>query len=79
MSDSLRPYSPFSRLSRRMQRAIYADTYRAIGSLYGAGYESVESANIRDELEELGLPMGYGRVGRAPSVLSDEYGDNARV
>jgi hypothetical protein len=70
MSKGLRPYVGYS---RRAQREMLVDVYRSLGDLYGARYTEGEVGHIREELEALGVPMGYGRVGKAPSVLSDEY------
>jgi hypothetical protein len=42
------------------------------GSLYSNGWETTEALLLRLELEEAGLPMGYGRVTRFPTQLSDE-------
>jgi hypothetical protein len=70
MSKGIRPYVGYS---RRAQRAMLVDAYRHLGDLYGARYAEGEMSHIRDELEALGVPMGYGRVGKTPTVLGDEY------
>jgi len=41
------------------------------GSLYGD--DGPERLELRDECEAHGIPMGYGRVGKAPTQLDDEY------
>jgi hypothetical protein len=71
MSKGLRPYCGYS---RRAQREMLVDAYRSLGDLYGARYAEGEVGHIVDELEELGVPMGYGRVTKTPTVLGDEYG-----
>lgn len=48
------------------------------GSLYGGGYDVVEERAIRAELEELGIPMGYGRVGRRPTQLTPMFANRWR-
>ncbi len=40
------------------------------GDLYGRQWELAEAVLIREECQEIGLPMGYGRVGRTPSQLT---------
>jgi hypothetical protein len=66
MSKGLRPYCGYS---RRAQREMLVDAYRSLGDLYGARYAEGEAGHIRDELEALGVPMGYGRVTTRPRVI----------
>ncbi len=54
-------------------RRLYVDAYYHLGGLYAVDYDWLEARHIREELELLGVPMGYGRVGKAPSVLAEEY------
>jgi hypothetical protein len=42
------------------------------GTLYPKVWEDGEALLLRLELEEAGIPMGYGRVTRFPTQLSDE-------
>lgn len=68
--------TPFRR-RREVYEAIHraqAEWLRQSGSLYGGADQDVAEARaIREECEAIGLPMGYGRVGRAPTLLADEY------
>lgn len=57
---------------RMVQRQFYARVWAEHGSLYGElGSDECEAQAIRDECNAMGLPMGYGRVSRAPIQLSD--------
>ena len=48
--------------------------WEIVGSLYGGpDCDAAEQSFIRGACEEAGIPMGYGRVGRAPTVLEDDY------
>ncbi len=62
---------------RAILRRRHVEIFRETGELYGHEYSEVESLLIRDELEQIGVPMGYGRVGRAPSVLAEDYWPNS--
>ncbi|HEX5766812.1 MAG TPA: hypothetical protein VFX94_01140 [Burkholderiales bacterium] len=53
---------------RAMIRNQYVDQFVALGSLYAAGYEANEEEAIREELAELGIPVG-GRMHSAPRQL----------
>lgn len=44
--------------------------FREYGNLYGHQWELAEARLIRDACEEVGLPMGYGRVGKVPRQLT---------
>ena len=79
MSKEPRPFSLLSRSSRRRRAEELARCFAALGDLYGAGYERAESASIREACEELGLPMGYGRVSALPELRGEEHGDKPRV
>lgn len=68
-----KPYGPSKSMTLTKRRAMYAEAWRALGTLYGPDYEQLEVGNIHQELEALGVPVGYGRVGKAPTVLGDEY------
>jgi len=48
---------------------MLVEAYRSLGDLYGARYAEGEAGHIVDELEELGVPMGYGRVTKTPTVI----------
>jgi len=49
-----------------------ARMFRELGSLYVSGeQDTAEELATREELEALGIPMGYGRVGRVPTQLDD--------
>jgi hypothetical protein len=55
------------------ERPAYAEAFRVFGDLYGADWEELEARNIREWCELFAeVPMGYGRVGRVPSQLSDD-------
>jgi hypothetical protein len=47
--------------------------WNEFGSLYwhGSGIDEWEAGELREECEEVGLPMGYGRVQREPLQLND--------
>lgn len=45
-------------------------SFYEFGDLYGGQWELVEEVLIRNECEEHGIPMGYGRVGRTPRQLT---------
>lgn len=54
-----------------LNRRAFAEGYRQLGSLYGGlDADTAEARLIRRECEEHGVPMGYGRVGRAPVQLT---------
>ena len=47
-----------------------AEQFVTLGSLYvGLSWDQSEQAMIRHECEQLGLPMGYGRVAATPIQL----------
>jgi hypothetical protein len=71
------PASLIWRSSRAQSHEALTEFFRARGSLYGAGYDELEAANIRELCEELGIPMGYGRVGKTPSQLHGYEGRRA--
>jgi hypothetical protein len=50
---------------------MYVECFKRLGSLYGSAHDG-EAECIREELEAMGVPMGYGRVSRAPEVLADD-------
>lgn len=62
-------YQAFKRRIYMMRRRL-VDMYQQYGDLYSHGWETAETWFIREECEEIGLPMGYGRVGRTPEPLS---------
>jgi len=70
---------PSSWLGKAARHEMYVAGYRDFGALYDATLEPLEAACIRDECEALGLPMGYGRVGKTPTLLSELYGDRVKV
>lgn len=53
-----------------IRRRLWVRAFNEFGSLYGGQWERAEEQLIRLECEEQGLPMGYGRVGRAPRQLT---------
>lgn len=62
-------YQAFKRrLYMRHRRLV--DMYELYQDLYGHGWEITEEWFIREECEEIGLPMGYGRVGKGPQQIS---------
>lgn len=65
-------YPPHFGTGRADRRLAYLDAWRVIGCLYGLDGGAEEHA-IRAACEDLGVPMGYGRVGRVPAQLADEY------
>ena len=69
MAYGLRPHFGSSRSA---VRAMYRECFAALGCLYGALYDDTEAEAIRDACEASGLPMGYGRMTRAPEVMGDE-------
>jgi hypothetical protein len=55
---------------RGLRRDLWTNVFREIHSLYSDQWEQSETSIIRDMCEQdFGLPMGYGRVGRAPQHL----------
>lgn len=44
--------------------------FRELGCLYGHQWELAEAKLIREDCEEVGIPMGYGRVGEMPRQLT---------
>jgi hypothetical protein len=55
-----------------LRRQAYTRGFAELGTLYGGlGSDDVEAQAIRDECDEIGLPMGYGRVPSAPIQLVD--------
>lgn len=66
---------PYWRLTRAALREQYLLIFENLGSLYGSTYEETEAQAIRAECEAVGLPMGYGRVGKAPRPLDIEQPD----
>lgn len=55
---------------RDIRHRMFVAYYREFRSLYGEAGDQVEAAAIREECEEAGLPMGYGRIGRQPRQLA---------
>jgi hypothetical protein len=56
------------------KRHGYTRQFLELGAFYVSGeWNDVEADDIRDECEARGIPMGYGRVGDAPTQLDDEY------
>ena len=53
-----------------IRRKIWVRSFYEFGDLYGGQWELVEEVLIRNECEEHGIPMGYGRVGKAPRQLT---------
>jgi hypothetical protein len=53
-----------------MRRKALVSMYEQHQDLYGRGWEVAETSFIREECEAMDLPMGYGRVGRAPHQLT---------
>jgi len=51
---------------------LYCQAWHDCGYLYPRGWDDTEALFLRFDLEEAGLPMGYGRVTRFPTQLSDE-------
>lgn len=82
MSDA-----PAYLFDRRSSRAYIRERARSLvywfrqsGSLYGGvDADAAEAREIRDECEALGLPMGYGRVGRAPTQIHGYEGPRSRI
>ena len=50
--------------TRAKRHEAFTSCFREHGTLYGRDYDQVEEATIRELCEELGIPMGYGRVGK---------------
>ena len=57
----------------RLLRGWFIASWDRWGQLYdfALGDSECEAQAIRDECEERGLPMGYGRVQREPVQLND--------
>jgi hypothetical protein len=70
-------YRPHVGSSRAVALAAFVESFKTLGSLYGSDYER-EAQLIREDLEALGLPMGYGRVARTPVVLAEMFGAHPR-
>lgn len=71
-----RPYfGVYTRYGVRHHKArqMYLQAFEVFGSLYDADGDERLAAVIRADLEELGVPMGYGRVHETPTVLDDDY------
>jgi hypothetical protein len=49
---------------------VWARTFNEIGTLYSDQWDHVEEQRIREACEEVGLPMGYGRLGETPEQLT---------
>ncbi len=58
---------------RAIRRNQLTENFREWGDLYGSDYLEVEAIEMREECEQVGVPMGYGRVGKTLSVLAEEY------
>ena len=58
-----------SRRRRFVERRLYLRIFDALGTLYGSGWDEAETLRIREACAAVGLPMGYGRVGRQPEQL----------
>jgi hypothetical protein len=70
---------PTSWLGKAARREMYVAAFRDFGLLYDATRDAFEAGEIRDECEALGVPMGYGRVGKTPTLLCELYGDRVKV
>lgn len=53
-----------------IRRRVFKSMFQEHGDLYGRQWELAEVEFIREECDEVGLPMGYGRVGREPVQLT---------
>lgn len=53
-----------------VRRHHWAAMFRELGSLYGHQWEQAEARSIREACEEVGLPMGYGRVGKVSEQIT---------
>lgn len=62
-------YRPFHPSSER--HGMFVEAHRCFGVLYGQDYDLLETRLIRAACEAVGVPMGYGRVGKAPTQLYD--------
>lgn len=63
---------PYWRSNKEGLRESYKLIHEAIGCLYGVSYDEREAMRIREACEELGLPMGYGRVHATPECIDPE-------
>lgn len=68
----IRPYWRWGAANRPERRSSLTQLFLVQGTLYGPGHCASEEAALREECEELGLPMGYGRVQRSPVQLDDD-------
>lgn len=60
----------------RWESVRYRQLWRSVwencgGSLYTGADDTAEALAIREQCEDLGLPMGYGREHHAPAQLDD--------
>jgi hypothetical protein len=53
-----------------VRRHAFRAMFEEHGDLYGHQWELAEATLILEECAEIGLPMGYGRVGRPPVQLT---------
>ena len=62
-------YAAYKR-RRWIRRRFWLQMYDEQGDLYAPEWDLVEAQLIREACEEIGLPMGYGRIGKTPQHLS---------
>jgi hypothetical protein len=55
---------------RSVRHNVWKSIFEDIRSLYSDGWESAEASFIREQCEEQGLLMGYGRIGREPEQIA---------
>jgi len=67
-----RDWARFGAYKRRrwIRRRFWLLMWDEQGDLYAPDWELVEAHHIREECEEMGVPMGYGRIGKPPQHLS---------
>lgn len=63
----------YGRRRRSELHRMYIQGWELFHGLYDATLDEPEARIIRDLCEEVGLPMGYGRIGKAPVHLHDDY------
>lgn len=69
-TNQFRPQWSFRRSARTEG---FLEGYEQFGVLYGEAFDDAEAERIRELCAEKLIPMGYGRVGRIPTVLEDDY------
>lgn len=69
----MRQYKPSVGFSRSVRREALREGWRVFATLYDSSLDDFRAAELRALCEEAGIPMGYGRVGRVPTILDDDY------